>query len=77
MKKVNTEEKKYLKALGNHIAVLRKKRGLTQVQLAKKLGTEHPQIGRLERGETNATIIILRKIAKELNINVSELVSID
>lgn len=71
------DAKKYLKSLGERIVVLRKGLGLTQVQLAERLGTEHAQIGRLERGETNSTIIILRRIAKELGISVSELVDID
>lgn len=71
------DAKKYLKLLGERIVGLRKKQGLTQVQLAEKLGTEHAQIGRLERGETNSTIVILRRIAKELNVSVSELVDID
>ena len=71
------DAKKYLKSLGERIVGLRKKQGLTQVQLAEKLGTEHAQIGRLERGETNSTIIILRRIAKELGISVSELVDVN
>lgn len=76
MKKVDKEAKKYLKTLGNHIATIRKERGLTQVDLAKKIGTEYPQIGRLERGLTNASIITLRKIAKELGVSLIDLVNI-
>ena len=71
------EGKNYLKLLGARIVSLRKAQGLTQVQLAERLGTEHAQIGRLERGETNSTIIILRRIAKELNISISELVDLE
>ena len=76
MKKLNKDSKKYLKELGNRISALRKENGLSQVELAKKLGTKFPQIGRLERGETNASIITLRKIAKELGVSVSQLLSI-
>jgi transcriptional regulator with XRE-family HTH domain len=76
MKKVDKEARKYLKTLGNHIATMRKERGLTQVELAEKLGTEYPQIGRLERGQTNASIITLMKIAKELGVSISDLVKI-
>ncbi len=77
MKEVNKKEKEYLKRLGEHIEMLRKKSGLTQVELAEKIGTMHPQIGRLERGETNATIIVLRKISVELGVSVSDLVKIE
>ena len=76
MKKVNEEEQEYLKKLGERIEMLRKERGLTQVELAEKIGTKFPQVGRLERGETNCTIIVLKKIAKEMNMSVSDLVNI-
>jgi len=68
------DEKKYLLELGGRIENLRKAKGLTQSELAKRIGTQHPQIGRLERGETNATIIILRKIAQELDVSLADLV---
>jgi transcriptional regulator with XRE-family HTH domain len=74
---MDKEAKKYLKQLGERVLSLRKNKGLTQVQLAERLGTEHAQIGRLERGETNATIIILKRIAKELDVTLGELVNID
>lgn len=73
MKKV---EKKYLIALGERITDFRKSKGITQVELADKLGTFHTQIGRIERGEVNPSIITLLKIANELKVSVGELVSI-
>lgn len=76
MKKVNKEEKEYLEKLGERIEMLRKEQKLTQVKLAEMIGTKSPQIGRLERGETNCTIIVLRKISENLGISVSELVEI-
>ncbi|HKC69729.1 MAG TPA: helix-turn-helix domain-containing protein [Bacteroidia bacterium] len=77
MKKVNEEEQEYLKKLGERIEMLRKERGLTQVELAEKIGTKFPQIGRLERGETNCTIIVLRKIARELNTPLNKIITIE
>lgn len=74
---MDKEQKKYLKLLGERIKSFRKKKGLTQVQLAEKLGTEHAQIGRLELGKTNSTIYILRKLSIELNMSLSELVDIE
>jgi transcriptional regulator with XRE-family HTH domain len=75
--KKDKDAEKYLKLLGEKIMALRKQRGLTQVELAANLGTEHAQIGRLERGETNATIIILRRIAFELDVAIGDLVEVD
>jgi transcriptional regulator with XRE-family HTH domain len=70
------KDKDYLKGLGAKITELRKAKGMTQVELAKKLDTQHPQIGRIERGEVNCTINTLRKMAGELGVSISELVSI-
>lgn len=41
--------------------------GLTQVQLAKKVGTKQPGISRLESGNSNATIDLLQRVAEALD----------
>jgi transcriptional regulator with XRE-family HTH domain len=66
----------YLKKLGEKIMNLRKEKGLSQEGLAEKLDTGHTQIGRVERGEINSTINMLRKIAAELDVSIEELVKI-
>lgn len=76
-KQLDKSEKAYLKLLGDRVEKVRKAKGLTQVQIATQLGTEHAQIGRLERGLTNASVIVLRRIANELGITVSELLNFD
>ena len=40
---------------------------LSQVQLAKLVGTKQPAISRLERGDGNITISTLRRVADALN----------
>ncbi len=45
----------------------RKKRGLTQTQLAKKMGTKQAVISRLEIGQANPTLEFLKKLADALN----------
>jgi transcriptional regulator with XRE-family HTH domain len=70
-------DKTYLKRLGKKIKSLREAKGLTQEQLAERLDTKHTQIGRMERGEANSTINMLRKLAEELDVPISELVRID
>lgn len=70
-------DKVYLERLGAKIREQRKQLGLTQIELADRLGAKYPQeIGRIENGEVNSTINMLRKIAAELGISVSELVNI-
>jgi len=43
------------------------KQGLTQAQLANKLGTKQSAISRLERGTVNPSLSFLRRLAKALN----------
>ncbi len=45
----------------------RKKMGLTQEELAKKIGTKQASIARLESGRANPTIGFLEKLAKALD----------
>lgn len=43
---------------------VRLKSGLTQEQLAKKIGTKQSAIARIESGRTNPTISLLEKLAE-------------
>lgn len=45
----------------------RLKQGLTQKQLARKIGTKQPVISRLERGTYNPTIKFLHRVANALD----------
>lgn len=47
----------------------RVKKGITQEQLAKKLGTKQSAIARLESGRANPSILFLKKLAQALNSN--------
>lgn len=42
----------------------RRRKGLTQEQLAKKIGTKQSAIARLESGSSNPSMAFLEKIAK-------------
>ncbi len=59
--------------LGRRIADLRKSRGLTQAQLAQKLGCSVEFMSLVERGVNGLTIAGLERIAKVLKIDVLEL----
>ena len=49
------------------ILLRRSELNLSQVELAKLLGTQQPAISRLERGDGNITINTLHRIADALN----------
>lgn len=72
MKKL-AKEKALLKKLGNKIRELRASVGLSQEELAEKVGIHRTYIGSVERGERNVSIINLFYIARSLNSSLSEL----
>ncbi len=51
----------------------RKEKGLTQQQLAKKVGIPQSQISRIERNPDRTTVKTMRKIAKALGVDVSRI----
>jgi len=56
-------------AVINAIINARAKKGITQEQLAKKLGTKQSAIARLESGRANPSVLFLKKLANALNLN--------
>jgi transcriptional regulator with XRE-family HTH domain len=52
---------------------LREEKGITQERLAVDSDVSFNQIGRIERGEIEAKINMVNKIASGLNINTSQL----
>jgi transcriptional regulator with XRE-family HTH domain len=49
---------------------LRRLRGLTQEELAERIGTQQPAIARIERGASNTTLATLVKLADALGTTV-------
>ncbi|HID95094.1 MAG TPA: XRE family transcriptional regulator [Candidatus Latescibacteria bacterium] len=62
-----------IKRLGERIRTLRRKKRLTQQDLAERAGVDPKYIGQIERAETNPTIKIIARIAEELDISLPEL----
>lgn len=52
------------------IALARKKKNLTQVQLAKRVGMPQSQIARIESGNHNVTLGTLYRVAGALDLRV-------
>jgi transcriptional regulator with XRE-family HTH domain len=66
-------ELKILSQMGAKIRDLRKKRRMTQNDLAFKCEFEKARLSRIETGQTNPTIRSLFKISNALEVNLSEL----
>lgn len=60
--------------LGEHIILLRKKKGLSQADLGKAVGTSGDIIGRYERDEVKPSIEVVIKIADTLEVSIDYLV---
>ncbi|MFA6106644.1 MAG: helix-turn-helix transcriptional regulator [Patescibacteria group bacterium] len=62
---VELEKKKLEVSLA--ISDLRRKKKISQAELAKRIGVKQSAVGRIEAGEQNLTIDTLQKIASALN----------
>ncbi len=58
------------------LRTLRRLRAMSQEELAEESGVGRATISRIERGETGAHGKTLRKLAKTLGVDVSELVAV-
>jgi len=54
--------------VGERVRTYRRNSGLTQEALAEKAELHHTYIGQLERGEKNATLETVQKIAQALDL---------
>jgi putative transcriptional regulator len=59
--------------LGEKIKSIRISQGLTQIDLAYKIGKDQPSINRLEKGKINPSFLYLTEIAEGLEVTISEL----
>ena len=60
------------KQIGSIILLYRLRNGFSQFSLGVEVQLSTNQIGRIERGETNPTVLTLTKIASVLNIEIFE-----
>lgn len=61
------------KLIGQRIRNYRTQKKLSQEKLAELSGCHHTYIGQVERGEKNATLESIEKIASALNVSLAQL----
>lgn len=66
-------EQKLMKVFGKRVAEVRKSRGVTQQQLAEMTNMSVVAIAYIETGKRWARLGTLNKIAKHLDVNISDL----
>lgn len=62
-----------MKALAYNLRTLRILHGLSQKELAQRIGVSHPRISELERGKGDPKLHTLEEIAKAFGTSVSAL----
>lgn len=68
------KDQAFLDLIGKNITRLRQEKLLSQEKLAELAEIDTRQIGRLERGETNASISLIKKIADALKVDICDIV---
>lgn len=66
-------EKQFFAALGRRIAATRKDKGFTQEKLAAEAGLDRVAIAYIETGKREPKVKSVYKIAKALDVSLSEL----
>ena len=60
---------------GNIIRKLRKEQGISQEELAHRADLHRTYIGMIERAEKNITLLNIEKLAKALDVNITDIFS--
>lgn len=68
------EKLKLQKKFGEHLVKLRESMGITPAELARRCYMERSNIARLEKGRSNPSLYVLKKLSLGLNIKLEELV---
>lgn len=69
----NTRNTVYLKAFGGNLRKLRKKQGMTMMELAFEADIEYSQVAKIERGLVNTTISTVQILAQALKVKPADL----
>ncbi|MDP6344386.1 MAG: helix-turn-helix transcriptional regulator [Alphaproteobacteria bacterium] len=68
------ESERYLALLGERVRAARARRGMTRKILSGESGVSERYLAQLESGRGNVSIVLLRQIARAMNLPLSELV---
>lgn len=60
--------------LGENVRRIREEKGMTQVELCRKLEVDRAYMSNIENGKKNPTLATIEKIAKALGVSLDELI---
>ena len=70
----NSETNRFLTELGKRVRGARSLKGMTRKLLAQHSGVSERYLAQLENGRSNISIVLLRKVANAVGIEVAKLV---
>ena len=73
MPQIHAEDRRALERFGENVRTLRKKRDLSQEELAAEAELDRTYMGGVERGERNLGLLNMVRIAKALGVSASQL----
>lgn len=68
------KNKEYLQQIGNNLRKIRNKAGFSQQELADNSNVAKSTIQRIEKGELNPSVILLRNISDAMNVDLCDLI---
>jgi len=69
-----TADGEFLAALGRHVREARERRGMARKILSQNAGVSERYLAQLEAGEGNASVLLLRNVARALGLPLAELI---
>ncbi len=76
-RRAKTSDDRYLKMLGERVRDARARHGMSRRMLAHDSGISERYLAQLESGRGNFSIVLMRRLAKAIDVSVAELVSED
>jgi XRE family transcriptional regulator, aerobic/anaerobic benzoate catabolism transcriptional regulator len=70
----DTGDAGFLAALGRHVREARERRGMARKAVSQAAGVSERYLAQLEGGEGNASVLLLRNVARALGLHVTELI---
>ena len=67
------DDAEFLAALGRHVREARERRGLARKAISQSAGVSERYLAQLEAGEGNASVLLLRSVARALGMPLTEL----
>jgi transcriptional regulator with XRE-family HTH domain len=67
------DDNEILKEFGSNLKKIRQRKGLSLRALSYECSIDFSDIGKIERGETNITLLTIMQLAKALNVPAEEL----